>query len=188
MLSRIAIADGSLSGRACRTISSCSSSRCCSLLALRPCCCFAARGSAPSWRCSRQNVLGPHGLELVADGETTLRGFTEFGVVLLLFLIGLETQPARLWRMRRHVFRTGHRPGPGDRYYPRIVGSLARWGLALGCAGARLWSRLVVDGFRSSASAGELGAAELGTVKLIFSPPVTGSGGGTAARIDATAG
>ena len=133
-------------------------------------------------------VLGPHGLELVADGETTLRGFTEFGVVLLLFLIGLETQPARLWRMRRHVFGLGTAQ-------VLVTGTtlalLARWlagASPLGRAGARLWSRLVVDGFRSSASAGELGAADSARSSCVFSPPVAGSGGGTAARIDATAG
>ncbi len=51
-------------------------------------------------------VIGPWGLGLVSDVESILH-FGEFGVVLLLFLIGLELQPSRLWTMRRPVFGLG---------------------------------------------------------------------------------
>lgn len=51
-------------------------------------------------------AIGPHGLKLIADPAATLE-FAEFGVVLLLFLIGLELEPRRLWVMRRHVFGLG---------------------------------------------------------------------------------
>jgi glutathione-regulated potassium-efflux system ancillary protein KefC/glutathione-regulated potassium-efflux system protein KefB len=51
-------------------------------------------------------VIGPSGLKLIGEVEATLR-FAEFGVVLLLFLIGLELEPRRLWVMRRHVFGLG---------------------------------------------------------------------------------
>src|SRR5215218_2194312 len=51
-------------------------------------------------------VLGPWGLGIVADAEKSL-GFAEFGVALLLFLVGLELEPARLWSMRRLVFGLG---------------------------------------------------------------------------------
>jgi len=51
-------------------------------------------------------VIGPHGLGLVSDPEATLH-FAEFGVVLMLFAIGLELDPAHLWTMRRPVFRGG---------------------------------------------------------------------------------
>jgi len=51
-------------------------------------------------------AIGPHGLRLIADPAATLQ-FAEFGVVLLLFLIGLELEPRRLWVMRRHVFGLG---------------------------------------------------------------------------------
>ena len=46
------------------------------------------------------------GFGLVSDVESILH-FGEFGVVLLLFLIGLELQPSRLWTMRRPVFGLG---------------------------------------------------------------------------------
>ncbi|UJR80181.1 monovalent cation:proton antiporter-2 (CPA2) family protein [Sandaracinus amylolyticus] len=51
-------------------------------------------------------IIGPSGLGLVEDVHSTLH-FAEFGVVLLLFIIGLELQPARLWRMRGAVFGLG---------------------------------------------------------------------------------
>jgi glutathione-regulated potassium-efflux system ancillary protein KefC/glutathione-regulated potassium-efflux system protein KefB len=51
-------------------------------------------------------VIGPYVLGLVDDVEAILH-FAEFGVVLLLFVIGLELQPSRLWVMRRAVFGTG---------------------------------------------------------------------------------
>jgi glutathione-regulated potassium-efflux system protein KefB len=51
-------------------------------------------------------VIGPQELGLVSDtsGVATI---SEFGVVLMLFVIGLELSPQRLWVMRRQVFGTG---------------------------------------------------------------------------------
>jgi len=51
-------------------------------------------------------IIGPWGLGVVADAKLTLH-FAEFGIVLLLFLIGLELDPARLWALRRSVFGLG---------------------------------------------------------------------------------
>ena len=51
-------------------------------------------------------VIGPWGLGLFEDVERILH-FAEFGVVLLLFVIGLELQPSRLRVMRRAVFGGG---------------------------------------------------------------------------------
>src|SRR5262249_17943684 len=51
-------------------------------------------------------LIGPFGLGLVRDVEVILH-FAEFGVVLMLFIIGLELDPARLWAMRRTVFGGG---------------------------------------------------------------------------------
>ncbi|MGZ9006008.1 MAG: monovalent cation:proton antiporter-2 (CPA2) family protein, partial [Burkholderiales bacterium] len=51
-------------------------------------------------------LLGPWGLGVIQDAENTL-GFAEFGVALLLFLVGLELEPARLWSIRRLVFGLG---------------------------------------------------------------------------------
>jgi glutathione-regulated potassium-efflux system protein KefB len=51
-------------------------------------------------------AIGPHGLGLVGDPAGTLR-VAELGVVFLLFLLGLELTPQRLWAMRRIVFGAG---------------------------------------------------------------------------------
>ena len=47
-------------------------------------------------------VIGPYGLGLISDVDSLLH-FSEFGVVLLMFIIGLELQPKRLWLLRRTV-------------------------------------------------------------------------------------
>jgi glutathione-regulated potassium-efflux system protein KefB len=51
-------------------------------------------------------AVGPFGLKLVTDPETIL-GVAEFGVVMFLFLIGLEMRPAKLWAMRKDIFGLG---------------------------------------------------------------------------------
>jgi glutathione-regulated potassium-efflux system ancillary protein KefC len=51
-------------------------------------------------------VIGPWGFKLVSDVEAIMH-FSEFGVVLMLFVIGLELDPKRLWSMRREVFGGG---------------------------------------------------------------------------------
>ncbi|MGH6648176.1 glutathione-regulated potassium-efflux system protein KefC [Aquabacterium sp.] len=51
-------------------------------------------------------AIGPFGLQVVSDTESILH-FAEFGVVLMLFLIGLELEPPRLWALRRPIFGWG---------------------------------------------------------------------------------
>jgi monovalent cation:proton antiporter-2 (CPA2) family protein len=51
-------------------------------------------------------VIGPSGLSLVSDIDQ-IQDIAELGVVMLLFLIGLELRPRRLWVMRRAVFALG---------------------------------------------------------------------------------
>jgi len=51
-------------------------------------------------------AIGPWGLKLAADVEG-VRAYAEFGIVMLLFLIGLELLPSRLWELRRSVFGFG---------------------------------------------------------------------------------
>jgi glutathione-regulated potassium-efflux system protein KefB len=51
-------------------------------------------------------AIGPWGLNLIGDVERIMQ-VAEFGIVLLLFIIGLELQPTRLWVMRRVVFGLG---------------------------------------------------------------------------------
>jgi monovalent cation:proton antiporter-2 (CPA2) family protein len=51
-------------------------------------------------------IIGPSGLGVIDDGEGVMH-IAEFGVVLLLFVIGLELQPSRLRAMRRSIFGLG---------------------------------------------------------------------------------
>ncbi|MEO8297852.1 MAG: glutathione-regulated potassium-efflux system protein KefC [Burkholderiales bacterium] len=80
-------------------------------------------------------AIGPYGLNLVGDTEAILH-FAEFGVVLMLFLIGLELEPPKLWALRRSIFGWGS---------VQLLGCA----LALGAAGWALgwtWQVAVVAG------------------------------------------
>jgi len=51
-------------------------------------------------------VIGPFGLKFFSDPETILH-VAELGVVMFLFIIGLEMQPSRLWGLRKDIFGLG---------------------------------------------------------------------------------
>jgi glutathione-regulated potassium-efflux system ancillary protein KefC/glutathione-regulated potassium-efflux system protein KefB len=51
-------------------------------------------------------IIGPAGLGLISKIDTT-QHLGEFGIVLLMFVIGLELQPSRLWVMRKPIFGLG---------------------------------------------------------------------------------
>ena len=51
-------------------------------------------------------VIGPFGLRLFTDPQAILH-VAELGVVMFLFVIGLEMQPSRLWSLRREIFGLG---------------------------------------------------------------------------------
>ena len=51
-------------------------------------------------------LIGPSGLDLVGNAEE-IAHVSELGIMLMLFVIGLELSPQRLWVMRRHVFGLG---------------------------------------------------------------------------------
>jgi glutathione-regulated potassium-efflux system protein KefB len=51
-------------------------------------------------------MLGPHGFHLVGGASDKL-DFAELGIVLLLFLVGLELNPSRLWRLKHDIFGLG---------------------------------------------------------------------------------
>ena len=52
-------------------------------------------------------LIGPHAFGLAGDDAGHVMHFAEFGVVMMLFLVGLELQPARLWSMRVHLLGLG---------------------------------------------------------------------------------
>ena len=52
-------------------------------------------------------LIGPFVLGLVGQKTTDVMHFAEFGVVMMLFVIGLELEPALLWRLRRSILGLG---------------------------------------------------------------------------------
>ncbi|MDE2371721.1 MAG: glutathione-regulated potassium-efflux system protein KefC [Burkholderiales bacterium] len=71
-------------------------------------------------------AIGPWGLGLVTDPAAMLE-FSEFGVVLMLFLVGLELEPRRLWALRRPIFGWGSVQLLGSAAVVTAVG--VAWGL-----------------------------------------------------------
>lgn len=51
-------------------------------------------------------AIGPWGLGFISDVEEILH-FSELGVVFLMFIIGLELKPSKLWELRRSIFGVG---------------------------------------------------------------------------------
>ena len=51
-------------------------------------------------------LIGPYGLKLIGNAEQIMH-FAEFGVVMMLFLIGLELEPAKLWKLRKLIIGLG---------------------------------------------------------------------------------
>ncbi len=95
-------------------------------------------------------LAGPWGFGVVADAESTLH-FAEFGVVLLLFLIGLELEPARLWALRQPVF------GLGGAQVVLTTAALTTAGLALGWT----WQTALIAGAACAMSSTALVLAAL---------------------------
>ncbi len=80
-------------------------------------------------------LIGPAVLGLVHDVEETLH-VAELGVVLLLFLIGLELQPSRLWTLRKPIFGMGG---------AQVIGSAALIAAAAWALGM-VWQGAIVIG------------------------------------------
>src|SRR5688572_11820983 len=81
-------------------------------------------------------ILGPWGLGLVTETEN-IHGLAELGIALLLFLVGVELELARLWSMRRLVFGLG---GAQVGLTALVLGLLGAW---LGLS----WQAALVAGF-----------------------------------------
>ena len=104
-------------------------------------------------------AIGPWGLKLVSEPEA-IRGFAEFGVVLLLFLVGLELNPRRLWQMRRPIF------GMGTTQVAVTAAAVAVIGWALG-APAKV---AVVAGMGFAMSSTAIALASLQEGRLLATP------------------
>ena len=67
-------------------------------------------------------VIGPYVLGLIGEEKTDVMHFAEFGVVMMLFLIGLELRPQLLWRMRAPILGLG---GCQVLFTAAVIGALA---------------------------------------------------------------
>ncbi len=76
-------------------------------------------------------VIGPSMLGVVQDAAT-IRGVAEIGVVMLLFVVGLELQPSRLVAMRKDIFGAG----TTQMGLTAVMVGLSAWMLGLSPAGA----------------------------------------------------
>jgi len=101
-------------------------------------------------------LIGPWGLGMIGEVQATLQ-FAEFGVVLLLFLVGLELQPSRLWVLRRPVF------GLGGAQVLATGAALFALALAFGLA----WQAALVAGFGLAMSSTALVLASLAERKQL---------------------
>jgi len=52
-------------------------------------------------------IIGPYLFGFIGEEGEDIMHFAEFGVVMMLFLIGLELEPAKLWKMRQMITRVG---------------------------------------------------------------------------------
>jgi monovalent cation:proton antiporter-2 (CPA2) family protein len=104
-------------------------------------------------------LIGPHGLRLIPDVEE-VGHLAELGVVLLLFLIGLELQPQRLWELRTRVF------GVGGAQVALSGAVLAVGALALGLS----WQAALVAGVGLSLSSTAFALQLLGERNQLATP------------------
>jgi glutathione-regulated potassium-efflux system ancillary protein KefC len=101
-------------------------------------------------------AIGPWGLRLVTDPAAILQ-IAEFGVVLMLFLVGLELEPKRLWALRRPIFGGGS---------IQLLGSTALMA-AVGVAAGADWRLALVAGLGLAMSSTAIGLGVLAERNLM---------------------
>ncbi|WP_418117827.1 glutathione-regulated potassium-efflux system protein KefC [Variovorax sp. 350MFTsu5.1] len=104
-------------------------------------------------------AIGPWGLGLVSSVEDVLH-FAEFGVVLMLFLVGLELEPKRLWNLRRPIFGWG----------TAQVLSCAAVLFAVGCAVGASWRVALVAALGLALSSTAIALQVFGERNLLKTP------------------
>jgi len=80
-------------------------------------------------------VVGPYGLRIISDTEA-IRSVSEFGIVVMLFLIGLEVHPMELWRLRHKILGLG---------VTQLLGTALLIGLAVFLIGSS-WQAAIIIG------------------------------------------
>jgi glutathione-regulated potassium-efflux system ancillary protein KefC len=101
-------------------------------------------------------AIGPWGLGLVRDGAQIL-SFSEFGVVLMLFLVGLDLEPRRLWALRVPIFGWGS---------VQLIGCTALM-MAAGLLAGASWQLSLVAAFGLAMSSTAIALGVLGERHLL---------------------
>ena len=101
-------------------------------------------------------AIGPWGLGLVREAGQIL-SFSEFGVVLMLFLVGMDLEPARLWALRKPIFGWGSVQVLASTVLIALLGVAAGWS----------WQVSVVAGFGLSMSSTAIALGVLGERHLL---------------------
>ena len=129
-------------------------------------------------------AIGPWGLGLVSEPSQMLH-FAEFGVVLMLFLVGLELEPRRLWAMRRPIFGWGgvQLLGCGAADRGRGAGGRRRagrwrWSPALGLAlsSTAIGLRMLAERNLHGTTAGGQSVLVVALLQDIAAMPILGAG------------
>jgi len=145
-------------------------------------------------------LIGPSGLALVVNTEQ-ISHISEFGVVLMLFVIGMEVSPQRLWVMRRNVFGAGSlQVVITAALIGGIVFSLGlNWkaalivGLGLALSSTAIDLQLLAERKELTSAHGRLGFAillfqDVAAIPILALIPILGSGAGAAnANVEALA-
>jgi glutathione-regulated potassium-efflux system ancillary protein KefC len=101
-------------------------------------------------------AIGPWGLGLVRDGAQIL-SFSEFGVVLMLFLVGMDLEPRRLWALRVPIFGWGS---------VQLIGCTALM-MAAGLLAGASWQLSLVAAFGLAMSSTAIALGVLGERHLL---------------------
>ncbi|NVJ98678.1 MAG: cation:proton antiporter [Alphaproteobacteria bacterium] len=134
-------------------------------------------------------LIGPWGLGLVTDAAG-IAHLGEFGVIFLLFLIGIELKPARLWVMRRQVFGLGTAQllvcgaalaGLTSLFLDLDAGQLTLIGLGLGLSSTAFGIQLLASRRQLASQWGRAGFSilllqDLAVVPLLALVPILGKG------------
>jgi monovalent cation:proton antiporter-2 (CPA2) family protein len=103
-------------------------------------------------------VIGPYALGLISDPERVLH-FAEFGVVMLLFLVGLELEPKAVWRLRKSLLGLGG---------IQVLGTIAAI-MALGAFTTYTWQTFLIIGIGFAMSSTAIGITSLKERQLLKS-------------------
>ena len=116
-------------------------------------------------------LIGPFVLGFVGEEGKDIMHFAEFGVVVMLFLIGLELDPTKLWKLRTQIFGVGFAQVAGSTLLFFLAGILLQYpwqsALAVSLALAMSSTAIVLQSLKESGRL-DSGAGRYGFAVLLF--------------------